>query len=513
MDLAAERYYQAHFPHTEVLDLLARKWTGRCVLAHRELCIESVDDVFIRYQAATSAQELKRLFREKRVLKLHSGGVYEQAMAERKGAQTLMVPSGRELIFEIDANDYELAGVDATDIEACDAAWPLVAFGMVALQHILREHFGFEHLLLTYSGRRGAHLTVHDERACRLTNEERRAVLAFVQPPKAARPDDGTHAPYGNMMDAAFFGGMWQKIVLPFWGHCLKPRVAGGMGLLDSQGDRDDFVRAFSANATVQDQLHTVMQTCALGVDAFRAAQRWVDKSKYAEQPVPPAGGGAVVRVVPAGRRRERRPRPLSKHPFSVHPKTGRLCVPVPSDPSRFDPARDAPTVQGVVDGVAADAEALEAGLRVSATSSGGRRVSGRARLGPKMLTYEPPPVATWRALGRPTGRHHTFPMKTSGARRSCAQVPHGRRALPRRGSGSGSDAGRHDAAVRSRLFKRQTAFSERQHAPLTPRTTPSSIPRSCTRASALSPTAASSGPPSAWTSTAFARRCARCCR
>ena len=49
MDLAAARYYDKHFPHELVLKLLSRSWRGTSVLPCRELCIETVDDICIRY--------------------------------------------------------------------------------------------------------------------------------------------------------------------------------------------------------------------------------------------------------------------------------------------------------------------------------------------------------------------------------------------------------------------------------------------------------------------------------
>ena len=367
MDLAAAQYYAAHYPHGPVLELLARRWRGSDLLACRELCIETVDDVYIRWLSAQTAAELKQLFREKRVLKFHSGGVYAQTLAEKqRNKQLPMAALQRELLFEIDANDYEFAGVDASDIAACDAAWPLIAFGMLVVQYILIEHFGFKHILIVYSGRRGAHLSVHDERACRLTDDERKAIVAYLQPPKGDPSSDGTHRNFGNILSGAFFGELWAKTVRPFWvEHCLKPRVGGGMGLLDSQSDRNDFVDLFSASDYVQERVHAVMKGCACGADAFAAMERWVEASRYAESNRYHLRSAVLAHVwfpldanVSTGRGH------LGKHPFSVHPKTGRLCVPTGSDPSAFDPATDAPTLQGVVDGAAADADALAKGVK-----------------------------------------------------------------------------------------------------------------------------------------------------
>lgn len=366
MDLAAEQYYKKIYPHDEVLRLLARRWRGSSTLPYRELCIESVDDAYIRYQSAESVDELRRLFRQKRVLKFHSGAVYDQPMAERqRKKQQMMVPCGRELLFEIDANDYALGGVDATDIDECDAAWPLVAFGMAVLQYILAKHFDFKHIMIVYSGRRGAHLTVHDERAFRLTDEERTAIVKYVQPPSESKDGTQGHPRFGNMMNEAFFGDLWKRVVLPFWeDHCIKPRQKNGMGLLDTVADRSDFVCLAFKNTSVQAQLQVAIHGCATPLDTFRAIQRWVTGSQYPETDLFHLQSAVLAHVwFPLDTNVSIGLGHLGKHPFSLHPKTGRLCVPVGSDPSRFDPKRDAPRMVGVVDGVHTDIKAMQRGL------------------------------------------------------------------------------------------------------------------------------------------------------
>lgn len=50
---------------------------------------------------------------------------------------------------------------------------------LILLNHL--EDFGFKHIMWVYSGRRGVHCWVSDERARRLNNESRKAIVGFLE--------------------------------------------------------------------------------------------------------------------------------------------------------------------------------------------------------------------------------------------------------------------------------------------------------------------------------------------
>ena len=49
------------------------------------------------------------------------------------------------------------------------------------IDQILRNDFGFQHLLWVYSGRRGVHCWICDDRARKLSADARKALVSYVE--------------------------------------------------------------------------------------------------------------------------------------------------------------------------------------------------------------------------------------------------------------------------------------------------------------------------------------------
>ena len=385
-------YYNKHFPAVEVCELFRRQWRGTDCLSTRELCIENVEGKYIRFLEADSAQQLKQLFVNKRVEKFHTGAVYDVSPSLRWKNATL-TPRQRELVFDIDLDDY---GLDKDDIHECDRGWPLVAVGFRLIAHCLKHHFGFKHTLLVYSGRRGAHLTVYDARACALTEEQRSAIVSWLQP---AQRKGQKRVAYRYILQSPSFAALFDSFVLPFWKNfCLRPRCEGGMGVLDTLVDHGVFMDTL-ANEYAR---KTVQLTGLSGAEAWEELTRFAKRSKFKEEATWALKEAVMEFVWPKlDAKVTMQVTHLSKCVLSLHPKTGRLCVPVTGDPLDFKPEQCA-TLSAVVSGGAL--EKMEE-ARIALAKFTARLAKSETE------TWQPPkldivPPAVYNMTGQKRGRY-----------------------------------------------------------------------------------------------------------
>lgn len=340
-------YYRDHFPHETACKLLGRSWRGRDLLEFREVAVETHDGVYIRWLSVSTASELRNTLVAKSAVKVHIGAIFDEKPVHRKKVQSIKATQ-REFIIDIDVDDSTNSGVESSDLKACDAAWCIVAFGMIVVEKILRRKFGFINMLLVYSGRRGAHLSVYDARACELTDEARSAMVSYMQPHNKNTQGNINRPMYGNIMNDAFFGDMWRSHILPFWlKFGLRHRENGGAGFLESAVDKDDFMELLGIDEAKQKI--NLMGLTSIG--AWNMVWEYANNSRFKDVFVEKVKHTVLSYVWPrldANVSKQRNH--LNKSWFSLHPKTGRICIPIIGNPLKFDPS-SCPLLDDVVMG------------------------------------------------------------------------------------------------------------------------------------------------------------------
>lgn len=354
-----QTYYTKFFPVEDLCQLLARGWRFSTQLNKRELCIETATDCYIRWLSVSSGNDLRNLFIKYKVAKFHTGAIFStEPCFKKKGLSMEAVE--REFVCDIDVNDYETWGVDANDIESCDDVWKLVAFGMYMVRHVLCNHFGFTNILMVYSGRRGAHLSVYDSRACALTDEARAAIVSYLQP-TGKKGKSGRFA-YRSILLCPGFKELFKSDVLPFWMNmCLKSRERGGMGVLDGRIERECFMELFGDTYAPK----TAELMSGTGVQMWNKLSEYANNSRFKADKWSALQETVMCYVWPRldGAVSTHRNH-LSKSVFSVHPKTDRICVPISGDWFSFDPTK-CPTYTKLVAGDSDTRQSFQASVLV----------------------------------------------------------------------------------------------------------------------------------------------------
>lgn len=154
---------------------------GEGFLFRRELSFTLENDTYIRYKAFHNAAEMKASMTKTLPFKIDIGAVFSVSPADKgKVSAADFVPEERELVFDIDLTDYDDIRTCCTGAAICPRCWQFMVAAVKVLDAALREDFGFQHLLWVYSGRRGIHCWVSDERARELENDARSAVVQYL---------------------------------------------------------------------------------------------------------------------------------------------------------------------------------------------------------------------------------------------------------------------------------------------------------------------------------------------
>lgn len=352
--LTPAEYYAKHYPYEQLVALLTRNGDD---LANCEFAIEgktsSGDKLYKRYVSARGASELREaVSRFTGVTAFHFGALYDNGVDKKRIQAGESVATRRVLSFDIDLTDLEFLKLKDADgqvsAEMCDKAYPVSAAAAYILRRVLHKAFGYTELLIVYSGRRGVHVHVFDEKAMALSDEARAAVLDFVD---CGMQKSDTHAPTGVRLVMNMYGQR-KDVYRTFHTH-----VVGELGLLENGEDRIAFVNRLDLAAYEEYEkyaptfapLATDVLKCDTGAEAWKHIEERIHSTgvEWMRERLDcvvlayvwPRLDAAVTRDI----------KHLTKVPFSCHAATGRVAAAMGSERKRifsFKPARDAPSLR-----------------------------------------------------------------------------------------------------------------------------------------------------------------------
>ncbi|XP_054167964.1 DNA primase small subunit-like [Oppia nitens] len=343
-----QAYYRRIFPHKLFHRWLSYGNIQNGYFERREFSFTLSGDVYVRYQSFSDCNELEKAIVSRNPEKIDIGAVYNIKPKDSKSISLVAFKAEeRELVFDIDMTDYDDVRTCCKGADICPKCWPFMIIAAKILERALRVDFGFQHMLWVYSGRRGIHCWVADERARKLSGEARSAIAEYL---------------------SVIEGGEFKAKKVSLDSYKIHPSLELAIEIINNHFDnilkQQNFLETTKQINAIIDlctdfKLKQKLKTELFDSSLKNSVTRWerldriyclheneLKKSRLASrnrhfveelklQFCYPRLDINVTKGV----------NHLLKTPFSVHPKTGRVCVPIDFEKiDSFDPFK-VPTV------------------------------------------------------------------------------------------------------------------------------------------------------------------------
>ncbi|XP_028642498.1 DNA primase small subunit isoform X2 [Grammomys surdaster] len=227
--------------------------------------------------------------------------------------------------------DYDDVRRCCSSADICSKCWTLMTMAMHIIDRALKEDFGFKHRLWVYSGRRGVHCWVCDESVRKLSSAVRSGIVEYLSLVKGGQ--DVKKKVHLNEKVHPFVRKSINIIKKYFEEYALVDQ-----DILENKENWDKIL------ALVPETIHDDLQR---GFQKFQSSpQRWEHLKKVVSVPQNAKCGPWLeweIMLQYCFPRLDinvsKGVNHLLKSPFSVHPKTGRISVPIDFQKvDQFDP-------------------------------------------------------------------------------------------------------------------------------------------------------------------------------
>ncbi|PVU96463.1 hypothetical protein BB559_002383 [Furculomyces boomerangus] len=394
--LHMDQFYRRFFPFPMYYKWLNYSSQGVSKnIKNREFSFTIQNDIYIRYQSFNSEEDFKRDVIQKCPNKIDIGAVYNIAPKLAKTVHAgVMKPLEKELVFDIDMTDYDEIRTCCSGGDICKKCWGWMSVAMKILDVTLKEDFGFKNNLFVYSGRRGVHCWVCDERARLLDNSARKAIVGYLTLIKGGAQQirkvilgDGKGHPHVQRslkiankyfksivlesQDILKYPSGWNKILelLPnpeFGKHFDKlwTKENNKLGITSikeekklSENSSDDEIEKMDVDSS--DNSYSKNSRKSISVERWEQLEKYLKDKNSKKSKESKWSSNTVLSEIILQFTYPRLDENVSTHlnhllksPFCIHPKTGKVCVPIAAHEfDKFDPMR-VPTVQQLLNEV-----------------------------------------------------------------------------------------------------------------------------------------------------------------
>ncbi|XP_056653806.1 DNA primase small subunit [Monodelphis domestica] len=328
-------YYRRLFPFSQYYRWLNYGGVVKNYFQHREFSFTLKDDIYIRYQSFNNQSEMEKEIQKLNPYKIDIGAVYSHRPIQHSTVKLgAFQAQEKELVFDIDMTDYDDVRRCCSSADICSKCWTLMTVAIHILDRALKEDFGFKHCLWVYSGRRGVHCWVCDEAVRKLSSAVRSGIVEYLSLVKGG--EDMKKKVHLSTKIHPFVRKSINIVEKYFEEYALA-----GQDILENKEKWDKILTLIPES--LHADLQQGFQRCHNSVQRWEYLKKVVSKNR----PVRSEKFGPWVEWeimlqycfprldinVSKGINH------LLKSPFSVHPKTGRISVPIDLQRvDRFDP-------------------------------------------------------------------------------------------------------------------------------------------------------------------------------